>query len=232
MSSASTSTDFVTGKLQNAREALVAKGLYLGSSGVLDAVTWERNGRADHLVTVEAAATAAATRKAYVADPEAPEPTAPAPAVLSAVVFVPSEDYWLTSCGMWKGPTEAARSFADVKPTCMGEAPEHEVFSGDFNVVIKNMGALFEKARTKGFKEIKGVIVKSGDKSKLKFRHVLFDVTCDSFCSRVIADFSKKIYRLSKSERMVNALKQHPTLTVSVVVGILILTTHLLLTTY
>lgn len=183
MSSVSSPADFVTEKLQNAREALIAKGLYLGSSGVLDAVTWERDGRADYLVTIEAAAAAATARKAHAADSEAPEPTAPEPAVLSAVVFIPSEDYWLTSCGMWKGPTEAARSFADVKPTCMGVAPQHEVFSGDFNVVMKNVGALFDRARTEGFKELKGVIVKSlAGELKLKFRHVLFDVNFNSFC--------------------------------------------------
>ena len=124
----------------------------------------------------------AAACKAHATDPETPEPTAPAPAVLSAVVIIPSDDYWLTLCGMWKGPTEAARSFADVKPTCMGEAPKHEVFSDDFNVVIKNVGVLFEKAHMKGFKEFKGVIVKSSGESRLKFWHVLFDVTSNSFC--------------------------------------------------
>ena len=81
----------------------------------------------------------------------------------------------------WKGPTAAATSFADVKPSCTGQQLEHEVFVPDFAVVLRNIKDLLEKGHTKGFPEIKGIIIKSSTgASKLKFHHILFGVHCSS----------------------------------------------------
>jgi hypothetical protein len=173
-------TDSLSEKLQNARDALMsddAKGIYLGSSGVLEKLTWERCGRADRIVTAETAALIREQHKAHASDPDAPVPPPPDAAILSAVIFIPEEDYWLTSCGMWKEPTIVAETFADVKPTCTGGTPEHPVFSGDFRKVLENVAGLIEKGRTQGVKAAKGVLVKSSTGlERIKFRHVLFEV--------------------------------------------------------
>ena len=149
----SASAGYLAEKLQNACQALITKGLYLGVSDLTGKLVWDRDGRAEHLVTVEAAEAAAASHKVYASDPDAPEPVAPEAAILSAVVKISEEDYWLTSCGMWKGPTEAAKSFADVKPTCMGQVPEHDIFADDFKTVLKNVTDIINMGRTEGFKE-------------------------------------------------------------------------------
>ena len=177
--SSSASAGYIAEKLQNARQALIAKGLYLGTPDLTGKLAWDRDGKAERLVTVEAAETAAAAHKIYAADPNAPEPTAPEPAILSAVVKISEDDYWLTSCGMWKGPTEAAKLFADVKPTCMGQIPDHDVFADDFKIVLKNITEIINMGCTKGFKDRKGVLTGSKENHRLKFHHILFDVSRD-----------------------------------------------------
>ena len=168
-------------KMCNARTALLEKGLYLGDTSIINQVSWVRIGKADRLVTNNAATEYRSACDLFAADPEAQAPPTPDPAVLSAVIFIPEEDYWLTSDAGWKGPTAAATSFADVKPSCTGQKPEHEVFAPDFVVVLRNVKDLLEKGRTKGFPEIKGVVVKSNTgASKLKFHHILFEVCCSS----------------------------------------------------
>ena len=178
MSSTSAAEGFLAEKLQNVRDALLKKGLYLGTPHVSEKLVWDRDGNADRLVTAEAAAAASDALKTHASDPSAERPTVPEPAVLSAVVFIPKEDYWLTACGMWKGPTEATRTFADVKPTCTGQAPEHAVFADDFDVVLKNLDALMQKEKTDGFKAMKGLLINSmNGNRKIKFRHILFEVS-------------------------------------------------------
>lgn len=180
MSLSQHATDCLSEKLQNARDALMSddvKGIYLGSLGALEKLTWERCGRADRVVTAETAALVREQHKAHASDPDAPVPSPPDAAILSAVIFIPEEDYWLTSCGMWKEPTIMAETFADVKPTCTGGTLEHPVFSGDFKKVLENVAGLIEKGRTQGVKAAKGVLVKSSTGlERIKFCHVLFEV--------------------------------------------------------
>ena len=77
---------------------------------------------------------------------------------------------------MWKGPTEAAKSFTDVKPTCMGQVPEHDIFADDFKTVLKNVTDIINMGCTEGFKERRGVLMDSKVNPRLKFRHILFEV--------------------------------------------------------
>lgn len=168
-------------KMHNTCTALLKKGLYLGDTGIVNQVSWVCIGKSDCLVTTDAAAEYQSTCDLFAADPKAQAPATPDLAVLSAVVFIPEEDYWLTSDTGWKGPTAAATSFADVKPSCTGQQPEHEVFAPDFVVVLRNIKDLLEKGCMKGFPEIKGIIIKSSTgASKLKFHHILFEVRCSS----------------------------------------------------
>jgi len=97
------------------------------------------------------------------------------PAKLFVVVFITPEDYWLVSCGLWKGPTSGCLNFADMKLTCTGAAPMHEVFRSDFKCAFDNLRFLLEKATTPGFTKASGVLVRETE--KIKFRHVLFEVS-------------------------------------------------------
>lgn len=176
----SATAGFLNEKLRNAREALVLsdKAIYLGLPDKLSDLRWVRVGNADLLVTEESAAEYLEAQQALQADPGAPAPSAPKSAVLSAVVHIPAEDYWLTSDGMWKGPTDAAKTLADVKPSCTGQVPTHEVFSGDYANVLKHLKTILDMARTKGFQQSKGVLVNGlGGNPKIKFRHILFSVS-------------------------------------------------------
>src|ERR1700722_6574947 len=177
MSSSTASEGYLTETLNNARKSLLKKGLYLGVPGVMSRLEWHRVGKVHYLSTAEDVKNALA-RNAEL-DPNAPstEVEAPSYAVLSAVVFIPPEGYWLTSDGMWRGP-ENGFAFSQVKPTCTGAAPRHPVFSDDFASVLSNMDNIMEDARTSSDTEMKGTIVKSRStgERKLKFRHVLFEV--------------------------------------------------------
>ncbi|KAM6490375.1 hypothetical protein JOM56_014139 [Amanita muscaria] len=85
------------------------------------------------------------------------------------VVQISEDDFWLTSCGMYKGPSLMVPTLAKVKPTCVGVAPKHDVFTGDFKRASETIKNLMENAITK---DRKGILVPGG---KIKFRHVLFE---------------------------------------------------------
>ncbi|KAF7984151.1 hypothetical protein HWV62_16808 [Athelia sp. TMB] len=175
-SPAVSASEFLAEKLRNARDALIARGSYLGVTGVADGYRWERVGRTNKLVTAAAATAHREAQIEYAANPDSNPVPEISPAVLSAVVLITEDDFYMTSCGMWNGPTTAARTFADVKPTCTGAQPDHAVFANDFPAVCENITALMEKARTPGFKDVKGVKVNTGGSGiKIKFRHVLFE---------------------------------------------------------
>jgi hypothetical protein len=162
-------------KLNNARNALMEKSLYLGIASSLDKLTWIRAGKADILVTNDDAAALGCAHCAGALDGDSSDLASPEPAVLSAVVQIASEDFWMMSCGNWKGPTEIARAFSDVKLSCAGVAPNHEVFASDFPIVINNITSLFKLVSKPNFSQT-AMIAKTATSAKLKFRHVLFEV--------------------------------------------------------
>lgn len=185
--SAETTESHLRDRMNAAREAFLNtdpdKGHYLGVSTVRDSVIWIRRGRADVLVDKQAAEDADQARKSQsLAESSDTTPTPLIdPAILTAVVTITPEDYWLTSCGMWKGPSTAAQHLWDVKPTCTGGKPEHPVFSADFPTVVENTKWFMEQIKTEGFHASQGLLVHSNNGSrpglpKLKFRHVLFEV--------------------------------------------------------
>ncbi|KIL55635.1 hypothetical protein M378DRAFT_182185 [Amanita muscaria Koide BX008] len=174
--SQSATEGYLTEKLQNAREALIIGKYYLGTpeESWADKLTWKRIGKAGRLVTVEDDAVASAAYKSFEeSDQRGKPPNPPDPVILSAVVRVSDEDYWLTSCGMWNGLSPVARTLADVKPTCVGIAPGHSVFAEDFRFVLDNVERLMEMSRV--YERRKGVLI-TGANPRIKFRHVLFEV--------------------------------------------------------
>jgi hypothetical protein len=170
-------------KMTKLRAHLVENSLYLGVPSIRESVTWTRSGRSDILVPTESLnefETAMATRQKALDNKDPSPPPVPSPpehALLSTVVLISENDYWLTSCGNWRGPTNACKTFADVKPSCVAEASKNSPFDVDFSAYIANLNYLFDLAVTPGFESKKGVIIPSAANTfKLKIRHVLFEV--------------------------------------------------------
>jgi hypothetical protein len=63
--------------------------------------------------------------------------------IVSAVLQITLEDFWMMPCGMWKGPNQFLSSLADIKLTCTGWHPKHEVFANDFDIVMTNLNKIF-----------------------------------------------------------------------------------------
>lgn len=155
---------------------------YLGVLTASDRLVWTRRGRADIIIDKNAADDAEQSRKLQSLnesdDTTIPQAEPPDPAILTVVVTLTQDDYWLTSCGMWKGPTTAAPHLSDVKPTCTGGVPEHPVFAADFSTLLDNIKHLMEKVKTPGFKATQGILVHGNvGQPKIKFRHTLFEVS-------------------------------------------------------
>jgi hypothetical protein len=163
--------------LRNARTALMDRGNYLGGPDTFTKLVWWGERNSHRLVNKADADAADDAIKAHSEDDHAPGASPPPSALLSVIGFVPSEDYWLTSCGMWKGPTTAAPNFADAKATCTIEDAKLEVLGDDFKHALSNVQTLIESGSTPGYNVSKGPHVKSSTGTfKLKFRHVLFEV--------------------------------------------------------
>src|ERR1700722_11978291 len=132
--------EYVTERLKLARSALLSGSLYLGHPDIRDKLIWINAGNFDILVTKEDASAFKNAQKA--ATEAAIPPPHPSYAVLSAVVLITDKDFCLTSCGMWQGQNDVVESFADVKLSCIGQAPVQDVFSPDFPHVTANVEAL------------------------------------------------------------------------------------------
>ena len=168
--------------LDTLRDALLSAGLYLGDENFeIDQVKWRRIGADNCLVTKKSAD---AVDAAYTALNVTPEEDTPIPeydqAVLSAVVHISDDDFWMASCGHWRGPRPFCLKFSDVKLTCTGKSPLGTPFSRDFPNVLANLTAVTNLSAR--FLNKKGLFVESErpPERKIKFRHVLFEVSIRS----------------------------------------------------
>ena len=160
------------------RDGLLTSGLYLGDQNFeIDKVVWRRIGIDNCLVTKESADAADAALAATETTP-VPEYS---PAVLSAVVHISNDDFWMSSCGNWNGPHQFCQRFSDVKLTCTGKSPSGTPFGKDFPTILANLTAVANiPAR---FSNKKGLFVEGSPDRKIKFRHVLFEVSINYHAS-------------------------------------------------
>ena len=101
----------------------------------------------------------------------------PEPAMLSAIVVLTREDFWLSSDGDWEEPTSKAPTLADVKITCTGAALPHEDLSTEFATVIDNIDELIKRAHTTSYvMEHFRVLSAMTLDPKVMFRHRIFEV--------------------------------------------------------
>ncbi|KIL62901.1 hypothetical protein M378DRAFT_12543 [Amanita muscaria Koide BX008] len=158
-------------KMDNARRSLLESGTYMGATNTekRTKLKWEHVGNADYAV-VDEEGKAGTSKESDEGNVDVQGPT---PAVLTAVVQIAEEDYWLTACGMWKEPTDVTASLAEVKLSCMGIVPKHETFAQDFPNVLKNLQNIRNSKKSPGCEKQVGML----NKERVKFRHVLFEVS-------------------------------------------------------
>jgi hypothetical protein len=171
--------------LQETRQQLVEEGGYMGDRQLMtqNTVVWRRIGRGHCLVTKEWAETTAEAHTRIASQQTEEEENfeeGPDMATLSAVVKITTEDFWMMSCGMWKGPSEMTPSFQDIKLTCTGGIPDDEVFCADYKTVLDNARRLMTEVESNSFDGKRGFLITRGNTHKLKFRHVLFEVRTNS----------------------------------------------------
>ena len=80
-------------------------------------------------------------------------------AILSVIVVVSSEDFWMMPDAGWRGAMKVSKSLADVKPSCTVERPLLEILSEDFDATIGNLKWLQDQTATHGFHVKKGLLV-------------------------------------------------------------------------
>jgi hypothetical protein len=76
--------------------------------------------------------------KSSVADGNSPDATYIPNAILSIIVYITDEDFWLMSDGAWRGPSDYSSAFADIKLTCTGTGHPYPFLQEDFNAAIAN----------------------------------------------------------------------------------------------
>ena len=148
-SESAASAGYHKGRMQNAREALLTGSVYLGEPGATNNVAWVRVGKGGRLVTKEVATEYKSSSDLSAADPDSFTLTNPDSAILSAVVLIPEENYWLTADANWKGPSTVAPKLSDAKASCTGQAPDNEIFLPDFATMLTNIQEIMEKGRTR-----------------------------------------------------------------------------------
>ncbi|KAM6490330.1 hypothetical protein JOM56_014307 [Amanita muscaria] len=166
---------YVNEQMMNARRKLLEEGTYLGAGKTENhpRVKWARMGSTDYVTFVNTDKPGASDSGEGGAHTSSlSSPMAPPPAVLTMVIQISEDNYWLTPCGMWKEPTDMANTLADVKLSCIGEVPKHDIFAPDFKNVVENLSTIRKAKFTKGYPKQVGILLPGEE--RIKFRHVLF----------------------------------------------------------
>ncbi|KAJ3535037.1 hypothetical protein NMY22_g6663 [Coprinellus aureogranulatus] len=134
--------------LTDIRQALREQTLYIADGSILDKLEWyQTNGGFDRLVTKAAANQYKEDLTAYKNDPTTiptGPPASPPAAVLSAIVRLKKEDYYLIACGDWK-PNWSKGALANVRASAVAEDPNIPVIDGDYEAGWANLFRLLEK---------------------------------------------------------------------------------------
>ncbi|KAI6009203.1 hypothetical protein PISMIDRAFT_10215 [Pisolithus microcarpus 441] len=147
--------------LLHCKDQLQQLGYYLADDNILNSIKWIRQGQSDFL--------------AVSGDNDGSEREL---AVLSAIVQINSNDYWLTSDGGYCKGSSFCLRFCDVKPSCTICEPSTTPLKNDFSAVIKNLRAIVMKCATPGYKQGKGFFFydnSTTNPSCFKIRHKLFE---------------------------------------------------------
>ena len=156
--------------LAELRQQLIESGTYLADPQLLDHVHWVPDGRRNVLVYNDE----------LLGNDDADGGHVSGPAVLSAVVRVSDQSFWLTSDGGWRGPTDFTPFLHQVKATCLGIMPNEDVgqFHWDWGAAVDNAQGLQSLIATPDFSVRLGFVGGGNDGTgHLRFRHILFEVS-------------------------------------------------------
>ena len=154
-------------QLANSHRRLLQSDFYLGGQKLLDKVIWICDGRADHLVV-----------KGQNEQEGAMEPSQCELAMLSAIVRVDRNDFWLTSDAGYSKPSTVWSNLVDVKPSCVVCAPDLQPVKSDYAQVVANLQELQNQMTTPGYQLGKGFYLPAqGDTRRFKLHHALFEVS-------------------------------------------------------
>jgi hypothetical protein len=142
--------------------------LYLGSLTARKGVGWIADGKAQRLVS---------RADVDIADRKHDIPLSPA--VLTMIVRITHEDFWMMSDAQWR--PNGVVPFADIKLTTTGGMPEWPALAEDFKTAIGNIRYFMQLAHTAGATEA-GVITEQEGVTKVRFRHVPFQVGVCFLC--------------------------------------------------
>lgn len=200
----STDNTAVLSRVLNARNHLIASGLYLGDPSIINRLKWVRDGRG-HVLTYVAPATEINTGEPgdddaggesdVTANSETTDDVTPLQSqqatnsalsarpervILSAIACIDHDDFWLTADGGYHGTTTVCREILDVKPSCALTTPGLEPVKSDFATVLHNLRQITEQCITPGYAAGKSFF--TGDHSnttRFKLRHQLFETLQD-----------------------------------------------------
>ncbi|KIM59455.1 hypothetical protein SCLCIDRAFT_27285 [Scleroderma citrinum Foug A] len=97
-------------------------------------------------------------------------------ALISAVVEINTNDYWLTADANYHGPSDIWPDYAIIKPSCICQMPDVAPFMADWGDVTDNLRWLQEDVATPTFKAKQGLFTTAGATGpRFKMRHVLFE---------------------------------------------------------
>ena len=182
--SPTTSTRFL-----DIRKRLLNTGLYLGDRLLRNNVHWVRDGQADRLaIKVTEPKGSEDGKEALLALPSPPPDNGSFDfALISAVVEIDTNDYWLTADANYRGPSDIWPDYAIIKPSCICQMPDVAPFMADWGDMMDNLHWLQEDVATPTFKAKQGLFTTArATGPQFKMCHVLFEV-CFIFhfiCSR------------------------------------------------
>ncbi|KIK15823.1 hypothetical protein PISMIDRAFT_114544, partial [Pisolithus microcarpus 441] len=100
-------------------------------------------------------------------------------AELCAIMFIDSNNYWLTSDGGYRKGIGMWHHLYDVKPPCTISEPPMNPAKADFSMAMKNLHVLMQKIGSPGYEKGKGFLFydnSSPTPTRFKIRHCLFEV--------------------------------------------------------
>ncbi|KIK25546.1 hypothetical protein PISMIDRAFT_9547 [Pisolithus microcarpus 441] len=179
----STATNPVLSRVLQARERLMVSGLYLGQSCTASNLEWVREGRGhvlSHIPAPPINVTATTSDEEQRPPSDLPTPSdfcaPPERAVLSAIVRIDRDDFWLVSNGGYQGAGSVWKDILDVKPSCALTKPGMQPLDADFATVMTTLRLLTNKCVTPGYALGKSLF---GDENlnpkRFKLRHKLFE---------------------------------------------------------
>ncbi|KAI5995129.1 hypothetical protein EDD15DRAFT_2195752 [Pisolithus albus] len=179
-------TNPVLSRALKAHERLTASGLYLGESGAASTLQWVREGRGHVLSHIPVPPTnVSATTSDEEQEEQAPPPNVashsdigecPEPAVLTAIVRIDRDDFWLMSDGGYQGPGSVWKDILDVKPSCALTKPGLDPLNSDFATVLSMLRLLTQNCVTPGYGLGKSLFGSDNlNPTRFKLRHKLFE---------------------------------------------------------